>query len=119
MDWSAGLLMTRAGAGVTVNVFVQEVVSGAQVLVYTQVTVVNPPQAGGATGDAGMVVSTPLHPPLAVVVWSHVANEVLMAPWPWQAGSVLLMAQVKLTGGAAVMVKVALTYPDPHRSVTL
>jgi hypothetical protein len=31
--WFAGLLMTRAGAGKTVNVFVQEVVNGVQVLV--------------------------------------------------------------------------------------
>jgi hypothetical protein len=33
VDWSAGLLMTRDGAGKTVNVFVQDVVKGVQVLV--------------------------------------------------------------------------------------
>jgi hypothetical protein len=31
--WFAGLLMTRDGAGKTVNVFVQDVVNGLQVLV--------------------------------------------------------------------------------------
>ena len=47
------------------------------------------------------------------------ANEELMAPWDWQTASVLLVAQLKTTAGAAVIVKVAFTEPDPHRSVTL
>ena len=42
-------------------------------------TVVDPPQAKGAVGDAGDVVSTPLQPPLAVVVASHVANDASIA----------------------------------------
>ena len=40
-----------------------------------------PPHANGAAGDAGVVVSTPLQPPLAVVVVSHVANNALIAAW--------------------------------------
>jgi hypothetical protein len=60
----------------------------------------------GATGVAGTVVSTPLHPPLAVVVNSHAAKEELIAAWDWQAASVLSLAQVNVTAGAAVTVKV-------------
>jgi methylglyoxal synthase len=60
-----------------------------------------------------------LHPPDALAVVSHVANDELMAAWAWQATSVLSDAQLNTTAGAAVMVKAALTDPDPHWSVTL
>jgi hypothetical protein len=60
-----------------------------------------------------------LHPPDALAVVSHVANDALMAAWVWQATSVLSEAQLNTTAGAAVMAKTALTDPDPHRSVTL
>ena len=64
------------------NVFVQVVVNGAQVLVYVQVTVVLPPlQARGAVGFVGVVVNEPLHPPLAVVEASQVANLVSIVVW--------------------------------------
>jgi hypothetical protein len=57
---------TTAGAAVTVNDLVQVVVSGAQVLVYVQVTFTVPPHMFGAFTGA-LFVNTPLHPPLAVV----------------------------------------------------
>jgi hypothetical protein len=76
--WSGAQVKMTGGAGVTVKVFVQ-VCGTAQLVVYVQVTVVLPPQADGATGAAGVVVSTPLQPPLAVVEASHVAKAVLMA----------------------------------------
>jgi hypothetical protein len=53
------------------------------------------------------VVNKPLHPPVAVVVVNQVANEALIAACVWHAASVLLVAQVKTTGGEAVTVKVA------------
>ena len=66
----------------------------------------DPPQVSGAVGVAGDVVSTPLQPPLAVVVVSHVANDASIAAWVWQAASVLSVAQVNTTGVAAVTVNV-------------
>jgi hypothetical protein len=95
------------GAVSTVKVFVQEVVTGSQLLVYVHVTVVNPPNAEGATGVAGTVVNIPSHPPLAVVVRSHAANEASMTAWVCPAGSVLSDAQVNTTAGAVGTVKVA------------
>jgi hypothetical protein len=47
-----------------------------------------------------------LHPPLAVVVRSHAANDVLMADCVWQEASVLSFAQLKTTNGAVSTVKV-------------
>jgi hypothetical protein len=64
------------------------------------VTVVEPPQAEGAVGEMGTVVSTPLQPPLAVVVRSHAAKEVFIFSWVWQATSVLSEAQLNTTAGA-------------------
>jgi hypothetical protein len=93
------------GAVSTVKVFVQDVVNGAQLLVYVHVTVVNPPSAEGATGIVGTVVNIPLHPPLAVVVRSHVANEASMAAWVCPAGSVLFEAHENKTEGAFETVK--------------
>jgi len=55
------------------------VVVGAHELVYVHVTVVTPPHLSGAIGVAGDVVNNPLHPPLAVVVNSHAANDASMA----------------------------------------
>jgi hypothetical protein len=52
------------------------------------------------------VVKVPLHPPLAVVVISHAANDAFMVPCDWQAASVLSVAQVNTTSGAVVTVKV-------------
>jgi len=79
-------LNDTAGAVVTVKVFVQVVVNGAQVLVYVQVTFTLPPQAGGAV--VALFVNTPLQPPLAVVVVNHVANLLSMAACVWHAASV-------------------------------
>ena len=46
---------------------------------YVQVTVVTPPHLSGAIGVVGDVVNIPLHPPLAVVVSNHAANEASIA----------------------------------------
>jgi hypothetical protein len=59
--------------------------------------VVEPPQADGAVGVTGDLVNVPLHPPLAVVVSSHAANEALIVAWVWQAASVLSDAQLNTT----------------------
>ena len=58
-----------------------------------------PPQALGAVGDTGDLVSTPLHPPDALTVRSQVANLVLMTACVWQAASVLLFGQDNVTVG--------------------
>ena len=111
-DWQAASVLSDAqfkliaGGGDTVNLLVQEVVSGVHVLVQVQVTSVNPPREDGATGTAGFVVITPLHPPLAVVVRSHALNEASIAACVWQELSVLSFAQVRVTAGAVVTVNV-------------
>jgi hypothetical protein len=68
--------LTAAGA-VTVNVAWHVVVRGAHVLVYVNVTVVEPPQAGGA--PVLSLVSTPPTPPLPDAVASHAVKAVFTA----------------------------------------
>lgn len=87
------------------NVAWQVVVNGAQELVYVNVTVVEPPQALGA--PVLLFVRTPLQPPLAVAVASHVANAVLTAACEVQACKVVLVGQVNVAGGIEETVKVA------------
>jgi hypothetical protein len=70
-----------------------------------KVTVVLPPQADGA--PVLLFVKTPLQPPLAVAVASHVAKAALTAACVWHAAAVVLVGQVSTTGGAAGTVKVA------------
>jgi hypothetical protein len=72
-----GQVKTTVGAAGTVNVAWQVVVSGAQVLVYEKVTVVDPPQAAGA--PVLLLVKTPLQPPVALAVASQVAKAVFTA----------------------------------------
>ena len=48
---------------------------------------------------AGDFVSTPLHPPLAVVVSNQAEKDVLMDVWDWQAASVLSEAQLNVIAG--------------------
>ena len=55
------------------NEAVQVVVVGAQLLVYVNVTVVEPPQLDGAA--PALLLSAPLHPPLDDAVASHAANS--------------------------------------------
>ena len=69
------------------------------------VTVVEPPQIGGA--PVLLLVSEPPQPPLAVTVASHVANLALMAACVWPKASVWFVGQVSDTVGAAGTVKVA------------
>jgi hypothetical protein len=68
---------------------------------------VDPPPNEGATGEEGDVDKLPSHPPLAVVVRSHAANEASIIAWDWPVGSVLSMAQVKDTAVAFGTVNVA------------
>jgi hypothetical protein len=73
--------------------------------VYVKVTVVEPPQALGA--PVLLLVKTPLQPPLALAVASHVAKAVFIAACVWQAAAVVLVGQVSTTVGAAATVKIA------------
>jgi len=50
---------------------------------------------------------TPLQPPEALAVASHVANAEFMAAWVWQAATVVFVGQVNTIVGAAATVKVA------------
>ena len=68
--FAAQVSTTVGGAG-TVKVAWQVVVNGAQVLVYVNVTVVEPPQLEGA--PVLLFVRTPLQPPEALAVASHAA----------------------------------------------
>ena len=87
------------------KVAVQVVVSGAHVLVYVNVTVVEPPQAGGAPWL--LFVRVPLQPPLLLAVASQLVKAELIAACVWQAAVVVFTGQVNVTVGAAVTVKVA------------
>ena len=70
-----------------------------------KVTVVEPPQALGA--PVLLLVKTPLQPPLAEAVASHVAKAASTAAWVWQENTVVFVGHVKVTVGAAGTVKVA------------
>ncbi len=74
-------------------------------LVRVNVTVVLPPQAGGA--PVLLFVKTPLQPPLPVAVASHAANCAFTAACVWQAATVVLIGKVSTTEGEAATVKVA------------
>jgi hypothetical protein len=89
----------------TVKVAWQVVVKGAQELVYVKVTVVEPPQAGGA--PVLLFVKAPLQPPVPLAVASQVLKAAFTAAWVWQAATVVLVGQVSTTGGGAATVKVA------------
>jgi hypothetical protein len=100
----AGHVNTTAGAAVTVNV-AEQVTGPSQELVTVNVTVAEPPQAGGA--PALLLEIAALQPPEKVAVASHAANLELIVACVWQAASVTLAGQVKVTAGAAVTVNVA------------
>ena len=55
------------------------VLGASQLLVTVQVTLVTPPQAFGAVGVTGFVVTTEPHPPPVCTVASHAANAVFTA----------------------------------------
>ncbi len=69
------------------------------------VTVVEPPQAGGA--PVLLLVRAPLQPPEAVAVASHVAKAALTAGCVWQAAVVVFAGQFNTTAWAAATVNVA------------
>ena len=73
-----GQVNVTAGAAVTVNDALH-VLGASQLLVTVQVTFVVPPQALGAVGFSGLVVTTLLHPPPVCTDASHVANAVFTA----------------------------------------
>ena len=67
-----GQVNDTTGGAVTVNVAEQVAVNGSQVLVYVNVTVVEPPQADGA--PVLSLVMTTLQPPLDDAVANQAAN---------------------------------------------
>jgi hypothetical protein len=98
----AQLIDTAVTAG-TVKVAVQ-VFTPSQVLVTVHITVFDPPQASGA--PVLLLVSTPLHPPVKVVDASQLLYRVFTADWVRQEPTVMLVAQLMVTAGALVTVKV-------------
>ena len=96
-----GQVKTTAGAAVTVNVAWQ-VTGASQLLVTVKVTVLLPPQAGGA--PVLLFVKILLQPPLNEAVASQFVNAKLIAACVWQADTIVLVGQVKTTAGAAVTV---------------
>ena len=107
-DWheasvtSDGAVRLTAGAAVTVKVLVH-VITGTQLLVYVQVTVALPPQAEGAVGVAGFLVSMPLQPPLAVTVANHAVNLASIADCDWHEASVTSLAQFNVPAVAVTL----------------
>jgi hypothetical protein len=100
-----GQVNTTVGGAVTVNVAEQVVVNGAQVLVYVNNTVVEPPQADGAPWL--LLTKTPLQPPLADAVASQALNAAFTWSWVKQASTVCGDGQFNTTVGGAGTVKVA------------
>jgi hypothetical protein len=96
---------TTVGGALTVNVAWQDVVRGAQLLVYVKVTVVLPPHADGA--PVLLLVRAPLHPPLPLAVDNHVAKAELTAVCVWHDAVVVFIGHVKTTVGGALTVNVA------------
>jgi hypothetical protein len=70
-----------------------------------KVTVVEPPQIGGA--PVLLLVKTPLQPPVADADASHVAKDAFTAACDWQAVVVVLAGQFSTTFCGAATVKVA------------
>ena len=91
--------------GRTVNEAWQVVVRGAQELVYVNVTIVEPPPAGGA--PELLFVSTPLHPPLPDAVANQAAKAAFTAVCVWPLAVDVFTGHVNETAGAAVTVNVA------------
>ncbi len=54
-----------------------------------------------------LFVSTPLQPPVAVAVASHVAKAVFTAACVWQAATVVLVGQVRVGGTTTEMASVS------------
>jgi hypothetical protein len=80
-------------------------VNGAQLLVYVNVTVVEPPQEDGA--PVLLFVNALLQPPLAVAVANHAAKAAFIDVCDWQAAVVVFTGQVNVTADAAGTVNVA------------
>ena len=99
------LSFTGAVGTDTVNVDWQVVVIGAQLLVYVNVTVVEPPVAAGA--PVLLFVNTPLHPPLPEAVANQLANAAFTAACVCPEVSVVFIGHVNTTVGGAATVKVA------------
>ena len=72
-------LKTTVGAAVTVNVLVQDCVCPQLPTVYVHVTSLVAPQAEGGLVVDALFVSTPLHPPLAVVDAKNVVHAAFTA----------------------------------------
>ncbi len=113
----AGHVSVTAGAAVTVKE-AEQVFGGSQLLEAVNVTVVEPPQAGGA--PALLLLTDTLHPPVVLTLASQVANFALMAASVWHAASVTLNGQSKTSKGAAVTVNTAeQVTSDSHVDVTV
>ena len=91
-----GQVRTTGGAEATVNVAWHVVVNGVQLLLYVNITVVEPPHAGGA--PMLLLVKTPLQPPDADALANQALNAASMAVCVWHAATVVLVGQVKITG---------------------
>ena len=100
-----GQVNDTVGGAATVNVAWQVVVNGAHELVLVNVTVVEPPQAGGA--PVLLFDNTPLHPPLADGVANHALKAVFTCAWVKQADVVVFTGQVNDTTGGPGTVNVA------------
>ncbi len=73
-----------------------------------KVTVLLPPQAGGAPPSATLLfVKVPLQPPVPLAVANQVAKAASTAACVWQAVVVVFVGQVSTIVGAVGTVKVA------------
>ena len=87
------------------NVAWQVVVNGAQVLVYVKVTVLEPPQAGGA--PVLLLDRIPLQPPLADAVANHALKAVFTCACVKQEAVLVFTGHVSVIVGGAGTVNVA------------
>ena len=95
---------TTAGAVVTVKFLVQ-LTGAAHELAYVQVTATVPPQIDGAD-EGALLVNTPLHPELAVVLATNAAYAASTADCVEQEFIVTSLPQVNTTAGAGVTLNV-------------
>jgi hypothetical protein len=88
------------------TVYVAEQVTGfSQELVTVKMTVVVPPQIGGA--PVLLLLKVALQPPLKPAVFSHAAKSASSCACVGQRGAVALIGQVRFTAGGFDTVKVA------------
>lgn len=107
--WQTGLMsglgqLSDGGVAAATVKVAWPLLPGPQPLVTVKVTMVEPPQNGGA--PVLLLVKTALQPPVKLAVASQLAKAALTAAWVWQAGVVVFTGIVRAVPWGTVQVNV-------------